>query len=187
MKLGHVVEHHDTPKVPGTLEVMPPPPVGADEDRAALKPLIAVDFDKEPTLTARVVPGLVCDDGEGPTALSSAKPDDFQVSGRDVGFMLVVVDSEPRRRELHGWNAIHGPPVHARSRAQKYTEVTSYNKRAFSQISNMSHTSGAAAHGYPMRNQSRLMSTRPNRLPWLLPLRSASGCAGRWARRQRQW
>jgi hypothetical protein len=70
---------------------VPPPPVGSDEDRAALKPLIAVDFDQEPTLTAPVVPGLVCNDREGPTG--SVIVGDFQVSGRDVGLMLGVVDS----------------------------------------------------------------------------------------------
>jgi hypothetical protein len=157
-----VVEDRDMPKVPGALEVMPPPPVGPDEDRAALKPLIArsrardvgpmvdfavyragpddsvqVDFDEEPTLTAPVVPGLVSKDGERPADLSSVIAGDFQVSGCDVGLILVVVDSEPRRRELHGW---HGaPPRAARLSAQKYPEVMGGHKRTLSQISNTSH------------------------------------------------
>jgi hypothetical protein len=142
------------PKVPGALEVMPPPPVGPDEDRTTLKPLIArsralnvgpmvdfaayragpddpvqIDFDEEPTLTAPVVPGLVSKDGERPTDLSSVIAGDFQLSGRDVGLILVVVDSEPRRREPHGW---HGaPPRAARLSAQKYLEVMGRHKDGF--------------------------------------------------------
>jgi hypothetical protein len=138
-----VVENRDMPKVPGALEVMPPPPVGPDEERAALQSLIArsrtrdlgpmvdfsayrtgpddpvqVDFDEEPTLTAPVMPGLVSKDGERPTDLSSVIAGDFQISGRHVGLILVVVDSEPRRRELHGW---HGAPPRAARLVRKST------------------------------------------------------------------
>jgi hypothetical protein len=59
-KLGGI----ETFKVPDTLEVVPPPPIGPIEDSAALKPPISGYLDDELTFTEPVMPWLIaCKDG----------------------------------------------------------------------------------------------------------------------------